>query len=87
MENRKWTEDDKRRSKDFIKTDIMDPVMQCTTLPSHSESLKRFKFQHFHTIKDDSAVSQLKFVRMGEDVQQYGLAIPATMLNNVILSG
>ncbi|GJS16946.1 retrovirus-related pol polyprotein from transposon TNT 1-94, partial [Tanacetum coccineum] len=25
---------------------IMDPVMQCTTLPSHSESLKRFLF-HF----------------------------------------
>ncbi|GJX21131.1 hypothetical protein Tco_0223808 [Tanacetum coccineum] len=25
---------------------IMDPVMQCTTLPSHSESFKRFLF-HF----------------------------------------
>ncbi|GJY32413.1 hypothetical protein Tco_0415908 [Tanacetum coccineum] len=30
----------------ILKTDIMDPVMQCTTLPSHSESLKRFMF-HF----------------------------------------
>ncbi|GJT11873.1 hypothetical protein Tco_0858915 [Tanacetum coccineum] len=30
----------------ILKTDIMDPVMQCTTLPSHSESLKRFLF-HF----------------------------------------
>ncbi|GJY03637.1 hypothetical protein Tco_0369577 [Tanacetum coccineum] len=30
----------------ILKTDIMDPVMQCTTLPSHSESLKIFMF-HF----------------------------------------
>ncbi|GKD24944.1 hypothetical protein Tco_1231158 [Tanacetum coccineum] len=30
----------------ILKTIIMDPVMQCTTLPSHSESLKRFMF-HF----------------------------------------
>ncbi|GJW01647.1 hypothetical protein Tco_1556898 [Tanacetum coccineum] len=30
----------------ILKTDIIDPVMQCTTLPSHSESLKRFLF-HF----------------------------------------
>ncbi|GJT91758.1 hypothetical protein Tco_1080603 [Tanacetum coccineum] len=35
--------------------------------------------------KDDGVVSRLKFVRMGEDVQQYGLAIPATMLNNEII--
>ncbi|GKA21353.1 hypothetical protein Tco_0701342 [Tanacetum coccineum] len=30
----------------IMKTVIMDLVMQCTTLPSHSESLKRFLF-HF----------------------------------------
>ncbi|GJR36264.1 hypothetical protein Tco_1211948 [Tanacetum coccineum] len=30
----------------ILKTNIMDPVMKCTTLPSHSESLKRFLF-HF----------------------------------------
>ncbi|GJR09062.1 hypothetical protein Tco_0791714 [Tanacetum coccineum] len=35
--------------------------------------------------KDDGVVSRLKFVRMGEDFQQYGLAIPATMLNNEII--
>ncbi|GKA99615.1 hypothetical protein Tco_0827609 [Tanacetum coccineum] len=29
-----------------LETDIMDPVMQCTPLSSHSESLKRFMF-HF----------------------------------------
>ncbi|GKG01163.1 hypothetical protein Tco_0305868 [Tanacetum coccineum] len=29
-----------------LKIDIMDPVMQCPTLPSHSESFKRFLF-HF----------------------------------------
>ncbi|GJR67994.1 hypothetical protein Tco_0014059 [Tanacetum coccineum] len=52
---------------------------------SKLKSLKKLKFQHFHTIKDDGVVSRLKFVRMGEDVQQYGLAIPATMLNNEII--
>ncbi|GJZ61905.1 hypothetical protein Tco_0618042 [Tanacetum coccineum] len=51
---------------------------------SKHKSLKKLKFQHFHTIKDDGVVSRLKFVRMGEDVQQYGLAIPATMLNKLI---
>ncbi|GJT90930.1 hypothetical protein Tco_1079775 [Tanacetum coccineum] len=49
------------------------------------KSLKKLKFQHFHTIKDDGVVSRLKFVRMGEDVQQYGLVILATMLNNEII--
>ncbi|GJR95654.1 hypothetical protein Tco_0267828 [Tanacetum coccineum] len=52
---------------------------------SKHKSLKKLKFQHFHTIKDDGVVSRLKFVRMGEDFQQYGLAIPATMLNNEII--
>ncbi|GJU49777.1 retrovirus-related pol polyprotein from transposon TNT 1-94 [Tanacetum coccineum] len=52
---------------------------------SKHKSLKKLKFQHFHTIKDDGVVSRLKFVRMGEDVQQYGLAIPATMLNKEII--
>ncbi|GJY16112.1 hypothetical protein Tco_0386534 [Tanacetum coccineum] len=52
---------------------------------SKHKSLKKLKFQHFHTIKDDGVVSRLKFVRMGEDVQQYGLAIPATMLNKEIM--
>nr|GEV87101.1 hypothetical protein [Tanacetum cinerariifolium] len=48
---------------------------------SKLNSLKKLKFQHFHTIKDDGVVSRLRFVRIGEAVQQYGLAIPATMLN------
>ncbi|GJT92761.1 hypothetical protein Tco_1081606 [Tanacetum coccineum] len=52
---------------------------------SKHKSLKKLKFLHFHTIKDDGVVSRLKFVRMGEDVQQYGLAIPATMVNNEII--
>ncbi|GJW95175.1 hypothetical protein Tco_0174847 [Tanacetum coccineum] len=52
---------------------------------SKHKSLKKLKFQHFHTIKDDGVVSRLKFVRMGKDFQQYGLAIPATMLNNEII--
>ncbi|GJT11925.1 hypothetical protein Tco_0858967 [Tanacetum coccineum] len=51
---------------------------------SKLKSLKKLKFQHFHTFKDDGVVSRPKYVRIGEDVQQYGLAIPATMLNNDI---
>ncbi|GJR61489.1 hypothetical protein Tco_1503651 [Tanacetum coccineum] len=35
--------------------------------------------------KDDGVVSRLKFLRIGEDVQQYGLVIPATMLNKEII--
>ncbi|GJR71278.1 retrovirus-related pol polyprotein from transposon TNT 1-94 [Tanacetum coccineum] len=52
---------------------------------SKHKSLKKLKFQHFHIIKDDGVVSRLKFVRMGGDVQQYGLAIPATTLNKEII--
>nr|GEV71657.1 uncharacterized mitochondrial protein AtMg00810-like [Tanacetum cinerariifolium] len=44
-------------------------------------SLKKLKFQHFNTIKDDDVVSRLMFVRIGEAIKQYGLAIPATMFN------
>ncbi|GJS17632.1 hypothetical protein Tco_0412104 [Tanacetum coccineum] len=33
-----------------------------------------------HTIKDDGVISRLKFVRIGEDFQEYGCAIPETML-------
>nr|GFA60293.1 hypothetical protein [Tanacetum cinerariifolium] len=41
----------------------------------------KLKFQHYHTIKDDGIVSRLKYVRIGEDYQEYGLSIPETMLN------
>ncbi|GJU21638.1 hypothetical protein Tco_1154980 [Tanacetum coccineum] len=33
---------------------------------------------------DDNIVSRLKFVRVGEDYQEYGLAIPKVMLNDAI---
>ncbi|GKA08111.1 hypothetical protein Tco_0687442 [Tanacetum coccineum] len=33
---------------------------------SKHKSLKKLKFQHFHTIKDDGVVSRLKIVRMGQ---------------------
>ncbi|GJX06989.1 hypothetical protein Tco_0194921 [Tanacetum coccineum] len=42
------------------------------------------KFQHYHTIKDDGIVCRLKFVRIGEDYQEYGLSIPETMLTEAI---
>nr|GEV98408.1 retrovirus-related Pol polyprotein from transposon TNT 1-94 [Tanacetum cinerariifolium] len=37
-----------------------------------------------NTIKDDGILSQMKYVRIGEDVQEYGKAIPDTRLTNAI---
>ncbi|GKA95750.1 hypothetical protein Tco_0817845 [Tanacetum coccineum] len=47
-------------------------------------SLSNLKYQHYHTIKDDGIVCRLKFVRVGEDYQEYGLSIPETMLTEAI---
>ncbi|GKC51301.1 hypothetical protein Tco_1074046 [Tanacetum coccineum] len=51
---------------------------------SQHKSLSKLKFQHYHTIKDDGIVSRLKFIRIGEDYQKYGLPIPDMMLNDKI---
>ncbi|GJR37899.1 hypothetical protein Tco_1213583 [Tanacetum coccineum] len=48
---------------------------------SQYKSLSKLKFQHYHTIKDDGIVSRLKFVKIGEDYQEYRLHIPDMMLN------
>ncbi|GKB27768.1 hypothetical protein Tco_0867169 [Tanacetum coccineum] len=48
------------------------------------KSLSNLKYQHYHTIKDDGIVCRLKFVRIGEDYQEYGLSIPETMLTEAI---
>nr|GEW29074.1 retrovirus-related Pol polyprotein from transposon TNT 1-94 [Tanacetum cinerariifolium] len=37
-----------------------------------------------NTIKDDGVLNRMKFVRIREDVQEYGKAIPGTMLTNAI---
>ncbi|GKF68188.1 hypothetical protein Tco_0197867, partial [Tanacetum coccineum] len=37
-----------------------------------------------HTIKDDGVISRLKFIRISEDFQEYGRAIPDTMLTKDI---
>ncbi|GJS27521.1 hypothetical protein Tco_0488141 [Tanacetum coccineum] len=37
-----------------------------------------------HKIKDDGVLSRMKFVRIAEDVQEYGKSIPDTMLTNAI---
>ncbi|GJZ97098.1 hypothetical protein Tco_0669432 [Tanacetum coccineum] len=46
--------------------------------------LTNLNYKHYHTIKDDGIVSQLKFVRIGEDYQEYGHPIPDVMLTNAI---
>ncbi|GKA88654.1 hypothetical protein Tco_0810418 [Tanacetum coccineum] len=51
---------------------------------SQHKSLSKLKFQHYHTIKDDGIVNKLKFVRIREDYQEYGLPIPDMMLNDKI---
>ncbi|GJV87979.1 MAK10-like protein [Tanacetum coccineum] len=51
---------------------------------SQHKSLSKLQFQHYHTIKDDGIVSRLKFVRIREDYQEYGLPIPDMMLNDKI---
>ncbi|GJR09880.1 hypothetical protein Tco_0792532 [Tanacetum coccineum] len=51
---------------------------------SQHKSLSKLKFQHYYIIKDDGIVSKLKFVRIGEDYQEYGLPIPDMMLNDKI---
>ncbi|GJR24159.1 hypothetical protein Tco_0972686, partial [Tanacetum coccineum] len=51
---------------------------------SQHKSLSNLKYQHYHTIKDNRIVSRLKFVRIGEDYQEYRLAIPDMMLNDAI---
>ncbi|GKB35087.1 hypothetical protein Tco_0880029, partial [Tanacetum coccineum] len=48
------------------------------------KSLTNLNYQHYHTIKDDGIVSRLKFVRICDDYQEYGLPIPETMLTDEI---
>ncbi|GKE29195.1 hypothetical protein Tco_1444579, partial [Tanacetum coccineum] len=48
------------------------------------KSLTNLNHKHYHTIKDDGIVSRLKFVRIGEDYQEYGLLIPNVMLTDAI---
>ncbi|GJU54936.1 hypothetical protein Tco_1228650 [Tanacetum coccineum] len=52
--------------------------------PSQYKSLSNLNYRHYHTIKDDGIVSRLKFVRIREDYQDYGLPIPDMMLNDEI---
>ncbi|GJX84413.1 hypothetical protein Tco_0335187 [Tanacetum coccineum] len=51
---------------------------------SQHKSLSNLRFQHYHIIKDDGIVRRLKFVRIREDYQEYGLPIPDMMLNDAI---
>ncbi|GJW05075.1 hypothetical protein Tco_1563931 [Tanacetum coccineum] len=48
------------------------------------KSLSNLNYQHYHTIKDDGIVRRLKFFRIREDYQEYGLPIPDVMLTDAI---
>ncbi|GKC03654.1 hypothetical protein Tco_0995264 [Tanacetum coccineum] len=48
------------------------------------KSLTNLNHKHYHSIKDDGIVRRLKFVRIGEDYQEYGLPIPDVMLTDAI---
>ncbi|GKC35033.1 hypothetical protein Tco_1047417 [Tanacetum coccineum] len=48
------------------------------------KSLTNLNHKHYHTIKDDGIVSRLKFVRIREEYQEYGLPISDVMLTDAI---
>ncbi|GJW08215.1 hypothetical protein Tco_1570638 [Tanacetum coccineum] len=48
------------------------------------KSLAKLKHLYINTIKDDGVLNRLKFVRMGKYFQEYGRAIPDTMLTKDI---
>ncbi|GKA49043.1 hypothetical protein Tco_0742001 [Tanacetum coccineum] len=48
------------------------------------KSLTNLNHKHYHTIKDDETISRLKFVRIGEDYQEYRLPILDVMLTDAI---
>ncbi|GJS42061.1 hypothetical protein Tco_0567104 [Tanacetum coccineum] len=48
------------------------------------KSITNLNYQHHYTIKDDGIISRLKFFRIGEDYQEYGLHIHETMLTDAI---
>ncbi|GJZ56665.1 hypothetical protein Tco_0612159 [Tanacetum coccineum] len=49
-----------------------------------NSQLKKALPSGLYTIKDDDVLSQMKFFRIGEDFQEYGPAIPKTMLTKGI---
>ncbi|GJW92208.1 hypothetical protein Tco_0169761 [Tanacetum coccineum] len=53
-------------------------------LLSKHQPLTKLQYLHTHTVKDDGVVSRLKFVRIGEDFQEYRLPILETMLTEEI---
>ncbi|GJV72061.1 hypothetical protein Tco_1492056 [Tanacetum coccineum] len=51
---------------------------------SQHKSLAMLKHLYINTIKDDGVLNRLKFVRTGEDFQEYGRVIPNIMLTEEI---
>ncbi|GJR05149.1 hypothetical protein Tco_0528133 [Tanacetum coccineum] len=51
---------------------------------SNHKSIPKGLPSGLNTIKDDEVLNRMKFVRIGEDVQEYGKAIPSTMVTNAI---
>ncbi|GKG43562.1 hypothetical protein Tco_0482655, partial [Tanacetum coccineum] len=51
---------------------------------SQHKSLAKLQHSYINTIKDDGVLNRLNFVRTGEDFQEYGRAIPDTMLTDDI---
>ncbi|GJS86591.1 hypothetical protein Tco_0769227 [Tanacetum coccineum] len=51
---------------------------------SQHKSLSKLKHTYINTIKDDGVLNRLKFIRTGKDFQEYGQAIPYTMLTEEI---
>ncbi|GJV79554.1 hypothetical protein Tco_1515424 [Tanacetum coccineum] len=73
----------KLRSREIMPYPRFTKVIINHFLSLHKSIPKRLTLG-LHTIKDDGVLNRLKFVRIGEDFQEYGLAIPDTMLTEEI---
>ncbi|GKF21187.1 hypothetical protein Tco_0069825 [Tanacetum coccineum] len=61
----------------------MNSFWPTRSVESMLKSLERFRIS-VQELKDDGIVSRLKFVKIGEDYQEYGLEILDVMLNDII---
>ncbi|GJX00770.1 hypothetical protein Tco_0184683 [Tanacetum coccineum] len=68
---------------EFTET-ILNSPKSSSSLPLTTQVSLQAKVSTLSHNKDDGIVSRLKFVKIGEDYQEYGLPIPDMMLNDKI---
>ncbi|GJZ41693.1 hypothetical protein Tco_0588579 [Tanacetum coccineum] len=78
-----WGMKEKRSRRENIPYPRFTKIIINHFLKQH-KSLTNLSHKHYHTAKDDRIISRLKFVKIGEDYQEYGLPIPDVMLTDAI---